>query len=94
MTNITFSVDEKLYADMKKHSEIKWSEIFRSAIRDFLLKLETPKTITGNDLFKKIRISAKELNPELEEKRRQAQKSMESARIHEISKLESQNTGD
>jgi len=40
MPNITFSVDADLYKRMKKYPEIKWSEILRRSIVDYLKKLE------------------------------------------------------
>jgi len=33
MTNITLSIDDKVYKRMKKHSEVKWSEFVRKAIQ-------------------------------------------------------------
>ncbi len=33
MTNITLSIDDKIYKRMRKHSEIKWSEFVRKAIQ-------------------------------------------------------------
>ena len=43
MTNITLSIDNSVYALMRKYSEIKWSEFVRKAIKnriDELKKLE------------------------------------------------------
>ena len=31
MTNVTLSIEEEVYNKMKKHSEIKWSDIARQA---------------------------------------------------------------
>jgi hypothetical protein len=40
MTNITLSIDNKIYRKMKQHSEIKWSEFVRKAIQQRIEELE------------------------------------------------------
>jgi len=40
MTNITFAVDNDIYKRMKMHPEIKWSEILRRAIIQYLDQIE------------------------------------------------------
>ena len=40
MPNITLSLPEDIYNIMKKHKEIRWSEIARQAIEKFSKKLE------------------------------------------------------
>lgn len=40
MTNMTLAVPEELYKIMKKHSEIKWSEVARQAMWTQARKLE------------------------------------------------------
>ena len=40
MPNITLSIPQELYEIMKKHKEIKWSEIARKALWDYAKKLE------------------------------------------------------
>ena len=40
MTNMTLAVPEDLYEIMKRHNEIKWSEIARQALWDHARKLE------------------------------------------------------
>ena len=40
MTNMTFAVPEELHDIMKKHNEIKWSEVARQAIWDKANKLD------------------------------------------------------
>lgn len=52
MTNITFSVGEKLHKRMKSYPEIKWSEILRRAIRDYLRKIEEPNQRSVKELRK------------------------------------------
>ena len=55
MPNITLSIPDEIYSKMKRYSEIKWSEVVRKAIVDYLKKLEEGKT----------EISTKELLEEL-----------------------------
>ena len=40
MTNMTLAIPEDLHEIMKKHSEIKWSEVARHAIWEKARKLE------------------------------------------------------
>lgn len=40
MAHITLSVPDRVYKKMKEHSEIKWSEIARKAIIDYLSALK------------------------------------------------------
>ena len=40
MTNITLSIEESVYKRMKDHSEIKWSEFVRKAIKQRIKELE------------------------------------------------------
>ncbi|MBI5037033.1 hypothetical protein HZC09_06865 [Candidatus Micrarchaeota archaeon] len=40
MVNVTLSVPQELYALMKKHPEIKWTEVMRRAAADFAEKVE------------------------------------------------------
>lgn len=41
MVNVTVSVPEDLYQKMKKYSEVKWSEVVRKALADYIGRLET-----------------------------------------------------
>lgn len=41
MVNVTLSVPEELHKLMKRHPEIKWSEVARQAIWEYARKLET-----------------------------------------------------
>ena len=54
MTNITFSVNDELHKKMKEYPEIKWSEILRRAIQEYLKKLEEPDKITVEELRSKL----------------------------------------
>ena len=51
MTNMTLSVPEELYKIMKKHSEIKWSEVARQAIWDQARKLELMDNLLSKNEF-------------------------------------------
>ncbi|MEM4141158.1 MAG: ribbon-helix-helix domain-containing protein, partial [Nitrososphaeria archaeon] len=57
MTNITLSIPDELYKKMKKYSEIKWSEVVRKAIIDYIKRIEE-----GG-----FKVSAKELLKNLDE---------------------------
>lgn len=41
MPHITLSVPEEIYREMKKHPEIKWSEVARESISARLMKMRT-----------------------------------------------------
>ena len=41
MTNVTLSIEESVYEEMKKHSEIKWSEFIRKMIKKRLAELRS-----------------------------------------------------
>ena len=84
MTNITFSVDDDLHQKMKNHPEIKWSEIFRNSIRNYLKNFETPKRISGKSLFQQIHLQTKELPIEEELNLRKQQVALEKKRIKSI----------
>jgi len=40
MVNITVSIPEDLYNKMKKYSEVKWSEVVRKALLEYVGRLE------------------------------------------------------
>ena len=40
MTNITLSIDDKVYKKMRKYSEIKWSEFVRKIVEKRINELE------------------------------------------------------
>jgi len=54
MTNITFSVDDDLHRRMKKHPEIKWTEILRKRIREYLEEIERPYSKTTDEIAKEL----------------------------------------
>ncbi len=41
MTNVTLSIEDSVYKRMRKHSEVKWSEFVRKAIKERLNELDT-----------------------------------------------------
>jgi metal-responsive CopG/Arc/MetJ family transcriptional regulator len=50
MTNITLSIEQEVYSEMKRHSEIKWSEFIRKAIKQRiqdLMQIEKSKNKEG-----------------------------------------------
>ncbi|MHA1356728.1 MAG: hypothetical protein ACTSRC_01300 [Candidatus Helarchaeota archaeon] len=92
MTNITFSVDIELHKKMKAHPEIKWSEILRRAIIEFLRKIEEPDQISVEKLREQLdndilyKIDNLNINREIEfyEKTRK----MELKRLEHLKNLE------
>jgi len=44
MAHLTLSVPKELYEEMRKHPEIKWSEVARAAIGEYLSKLGSKST--------------------------------------------------
>lgn len=40
MVNVTVSIPEDLYNKMKKYSEVKWSEVVRKALIEYIGRLE------------------------------------------------------
>jgi hypothetical protein len=40
MANITISIPEELHRKMKRYSEVKWSEVIRKALTDYVGRLE------------------------------------------------------
>ena len=47
MPNITLSLPEDIYAIVKNHREIRWSEIARRAIEDYAKKLVLLEALTS-----------------------------------------------
>ncbi len=40
MVNITISIPQELYEKMKRYSEVKWSEVVRKALIEYIGRLE------------------------------------------------------
>jgi hypothetical protein len=68
MANITFHVDPDIHTRMKKHPEIKWSEIFRRSIIEYLVKLEASETMTTRELMSLLSHDARDIIKNLGEK--------------------------
>jgi len=51
MTNMTLAIPEDLYKIMKKHSEIKWSEVARQAIWTQARKIELMDNLLSKSEF-------------------------------------------
>lgn len=47
MANITLSLPEELYQKLKAHPEIRWSEVARKAIQQYLDELELLDKLTA-----------------------------------------------
>ncbi len=47
MPNVTLAVPEELHEIMRKHPEIKWTEIARDAMRQYATKLQVLEDITS-----------------------------------------------
>ena len=57
MPNITLSIPEKLHARMKRHSEIRWSEVVRKTISE---KIETLEVM--DRIAQKSRLTQKDID--------------------------------
>jgi len=47
VVNVTFAVPEELHEIMRRHPEIKWSEIARKAMWEYAQKMELMERITS-----------------------------------------------
>jgi hypothetical protein len=50
MGNVTFTLDPNLHDRMKAHPEVKWTEIIRKAISEYLNQIDEPFPKTVGDL--------------------------------------------
>ena len=48
---MTISIPKELHEKMKKHSEVKWSEVARRSLAEYLEKLTPLETIDASDLL-------------------------------------------
>jgi predicted CopG family antitoxin len=64
MTNITLAIPEGLHTKMKKHSEIRWSEVVRQSIAKKVELLEVMDNIAAKSKLTKkdINILARKVN--------------------------------
>ncbi len=63
MSNITLSIPEEIHKVMKKHKEVKWSEVARKAIIEHVAKLKLMDKITEKSKLTKKDIE--EINKEI-----------------------------
>jgi Arc/MetJ-type ribon-helix-helix transcriptional regulator len=76
MPNITLSLPEDIYRKMKSYSEIRWSEVIRKAIAEYLEKLEEIET----------EVSSKELLEELGEDFRNSLKELDFDKVLKVTR--------
>ena len=59
MVNVTVSIPEDLYNKMKKYSEVKWSEVVRKALVEYIGRLEVMErgVVSSDDLAEMLRES-------------------------------------
>ena len=92
MTNVTFSVDEELHKKMKEHPEIKWTEVLRQSIREYLEKVEEIDIISIKDfrdrLDPEILKKVEKLNEKDDILFYNEAKQMEEERLERLQKLE------
>jgi hypothetical protein len=91
MANISFSIDEELHKKMKEHPEIKWSEVVRNSIKDYLKKVEEIDTISVKELRERLPVETLEiiedLNLEDEEINYKKAKEIEKERMEHLNEL-------
>ena len=92
MTNITFSVDDDIHKKMKEHPEIKWTEILRQSIINYLKNMEEIDVISIKDFRERL---DPELLQKIEELDQQEEilfykeaKKMEQERLNRLQDLE------
>ncbi len=89
MTNITLSIPDDVYKIMKRHGEIRWSEVVRRAIKEFIGKLEEKEShMTTGDLLEELgdnyRKSLSELTFEQAERGYEKMRDAEWKRVYTI----------
>lgn len=89
MTNITLSLPDEVHLKMKKYKEIRWSEVVRRAITDYIGKLEEKGSeIAAKDLLEELgddfRKNLSELSFEKAEKEYKKMRDAEWKRVSSI----------
>ena len=89
MTNVTLSISDEIHFKMKMHKEIRWSEVIRRAITDYIGKLEEKGSeITTKDLLEELgddfRKNLSELSFEKAEKEYKKMRDAEWKRVSSI----------
>jgi hypothetical protein len=92
MTNITFSVDDDIHKKMKEHPEIKWTEILRQSIINYLKNVEEIDVISIKDFRERLDPELLQKVEELEEQEEilfyEEAKKMEQERLNRLQDLE------
>ena len=92
MTNITFSVDDDIHKKMKEHPEIKWTEIVRQSIINYLKNVEEIDVISIKDFRERLDPELLQKIEELEEQEEilfyKEAKKMEQERLNRLRDLE------
>ncbi len=92
MTNITFSVDDDIHKKMKEHPEIKWTEILRQSIINYLKNVEEIDVISIKDFRERLDPELLQKIEELEEQEEilfyKEAKKMEQERLNRLQDLE------
>lgn len=92
MTNITFSVDDDIHKKMKEHPEIKWTEILRQSIINYLKNVEEIDVISIKDFRERLDPELLQKIEELEEQEEilfyEEAKKMEQERLNRLQDLE------
>jgi len=52
MPNLTIAVPKELFERMRRHREVKWSEVLRRAIAEYLRSLEGAEVVDVSELRK------------------------------------------
>ncbi|MDW7727988.1 MAG: hypothetical protein SCH70_12935 [Candidatus Methanoperedens sp.] len=89
MTNITLSIPNEVHHKMKMHKEIRWSEVVRRAITEFIGKLEEKGSeMTTKELLEELgddfRKNLNELSFEKAEKEYEKMRAAEWKRVSSI----------
>ena len=92
MTNITFSIDDDIHKKMKNHPEIKWTEILRQSILDYLKEVEELDVLPIKDFRERLDLELLKQINELDEHEEilfyKKAKKMEEERMNRLYKLE------
>ena len=59
MTNMTISIPAELCEKMKRHAEVKWSEVVRKSIADYISKMEIAdgEVVPSSELATMLKVS-------------------------------------
>ena len=92
MTNITFSIDDDIHKKMKEHPEIKWTEILRQSIINYLKNVEEIDVISIKDFRERLDPELLQKIEELDEQEEilfyKEAKKMEQERLNRLQDLE------